>query len=245
MNAMVEGKVVLVTGASSGIGEATALALSAEGARVAVGARRADRLESLARKAPGEVLALELDVTDQESVRAAAAKTVEHFGALDVLVNNAGVMLSGPIAGADTTEWTRMVETNLLGSMYAVHAALPHLLESKGIVVQVSSTSGRIATASSGVYAATKFGITAFSESLRQEVTTRGVRVVVVEPGFVATELAGHITDPAIQAAARKMAASMRTLQPEDIANAVVYAVTQPEHVAVNEILIRPTDQTQ
>nr|BFE29548.1 SDR family NAD(P)-dependent oxidoreductase [Actinomadura rugatobispora] len=234
-----------MTGASSGIGEATALALSAEGARVAVGARRADRLESLARKAPGEVLALELDVTDQESVRAAAAKTVEHFGALDVLVNNAGVMLSGPIAGADTTEWTRMVETNLLGSMYAVHAALPHLLESKGIVVQVSSTSGRIATASSGVYAATKFGITAFSESLRQEVTTRGVRVVVVEPGFVATELAGHITDPAIQAAARKMAASMRTLQPEDIANAVVYAVTQPEHVAVNEILIRPTDQTQ
>ncbi|MEU7855856.1 SDR family NAD(P)-dependent oxidoreductase [Nonomuraea sp. NPDC049141] len=245
MSNALDGRVVLITGASSGIGEATALALSAEGARVAVGARRADRLEALVRKAPGEVLALELDVTDQESVRAAVAKTVERFGALDILVNNAGVMLAGPIVGADVTEWTRMVETNLLGSMYTVHAALPQLLERKGAVVQVSSTSGRIASAYNGVYAATKFGVTAFSESLRQEVTAQGVRVVVVEPGFVATELADHITDPTMRAAARQLATSMRTLQPEDIANAVVYAVTQPEHVAVNEILIRPTDQTQ
>ncbi|MDX3103512.1 SDR family NAD(P)-dependent oxidoreductase [Nonomuraea angiospora] len=245
MSNTLNGLVVLVTGASSGIGEATALALSAQGARVAVGARRADRLESLARKAPGEVLALELDVTDQESVRAAVAATVERFDALDVLVNNAGVMLNGPIVGADITQWTRMVETNLLGSMYMVHAVLPHLLERRGTIVQVSSTSGRIASTYAGVYAATKFGITAFSESLRQEVTTRGVRVVVIEPGFVATELAGHNTDPMMRAAAQNMAASMRTLQPEDIANAVVYAVTQPEHVAVNEILIRPTDQTQ
>ncbi|MBF8190375.1 SDR family NAD(P)-dependent oxidoreductase [Nonomuraea sp. K274] len=245
MNTRLDGRVVLVTGASSGIGEATALALSAEGARVAAGARRADRLESLARKAPGEVLALELDVTDQESVRAAVAKTVERFGGLDILVNNAGLMLNSLIVGADTTEWTRMVETNLLGSMYTVHAALPHLLERKGTILQVSSTSGRIASAYSGVYAATKFGIAAFSESLRQEVTTQGVRVVVIEPGFVATELTSHITDPTMQAAAQEMAASMRTLQPDDIANAVVYAVTQPEHVAVNEILIRPTDQTR
>lgn len=197
------------------------------------------------RKAPGEVLALDLDVTDQESVRAAVAETVERFGALDVLVNNAGGMLAGPIAGADTTEWTRMVETNLLGSMYAVHAALPHLLERKGTILQISSASGRVASAGNGVYAATKFGITAFSEALRQEVTALGVRVVVVEPGFVATELAGHITDPTMRAAARNMAASMRILQPDDIANAVVYAVTQPQHVAVNEILIRPTDQTR
>ncbi|MGW0802570.1 SDR family NAD(P)-dependent oxidoreductase [Nonomuraea sp. NPDC002799] len=245
MSNTLEGKVALVTGASSGIGEATALALSAEGAGVVIGARRADRLASLVRKAPGEVLALDLDVTDQESVRAAVAATVERFGALDVLVNNAGVMLAGLIGGADTTEWTRMVETNLLGSMYMVHAALPHLLERQGVVVQVSSTSGRIASAGNGVYAATKFGITAFSESLRQEVTARGVRVVVVEPGFVTTELTDHITDPMMQAAAQKIAAAMRTLRPEDIATAVVYAVTQPQHVAVNEILIRPTDQTQ
>ena len=154
-------------------------------------------------------------------------------------------MLSSPILGADTTEWARMVETNLLGSMYMVHTALPHLLASKGAVVQVSSTSGRTASATSGAYAATKFGINAFAEALRQEVTELGVRVVVIEPGFVATELAGHITDPAIQAAAKNMAESMRTLQPEDIAAAVVYAVTQPEHVAVNEILIRPTDQAR
>ena len=238
-----EGKVVLVTGASSGIGQATALALSKAGARVAVGARRGDRLKALAEDAASEVLALDLDVTDLQSVQDAVAATVEHFGSLDALVNNAGVMLNGLIQGADTTEWTRMVETNLLGSMYAVHAALPHLLESKGAVVQISSTSGRSASAFSAVYSATKFGINAFSEALRQEVTTKGVRVVVVEPGFVSTELASHITDPAIQAMAKTMAESIRTLQPEDIAGAVVYALTQPGHVAVNEILIRPTDQ--
>ncbi|MFD8692863.1 SDR family NAD(P)-dependent oxidoreductase [Streptomyces sp. NPDC059651] len=245
MNNTLEGKVVLVTGASSGIGRATALALSRAGAAVAVGARRTDRLKSLEEDAPGDVLTLELDVTDPGSVRDAVAATVRRFGTLDALVNNAGIMLSGAILDADTTEWTRMVDTNLLGSMYTVHSALPHLLESKGAVVQISSTSGRIASASSGVYAATKFGITAFAEALRQEVTTAGVRVIVVEPGFVSTELAGHITDPAIRAAAKNMAESMRTLQPEDIAGAVVYALTQPDHVAVNEILIRPTDQTR
>ncbi|MFE4366958.1 SDR family NAD(P)-dependent oxidoreductase [Streptomyces sp. NPDC056835] len=175
----------------------------------------------------------------------AVTATVDHFGALDALVNNAGVMLSGPILDADTAEWTRMVETNLLGSMYAVHAALPHLLRGKGAVVQISSTSGRTASAGGGVYAATKFGITAFSEALRQEVTAQGVRVIVVEPGFVATELATHITDPATQAAAKTMAESMRTLRAEDIAGAVLYALAQPEHVAVNEILIRPTDQAR
>ncbi|MFB6703109.1 SDR family NAD(P)-dependent oxidoreductase [Streptomyces sp. NPDC056333] len=245
MSDTLEGKIVLVTGASSGIGRATALALSKAGARVAVGARRADRLKDLAQDAPGEILVVELDVTDEQSVQDAVAATVERFGALDAVVNNAGIMLSGAILGADTTEWTRMIETNLLGSMYTVHAALPHLLESKGAVVQISSTSGRISSAASGVYAATKFGITAFAEALRQEVTTQGVRVVVVEPGFVSTELTSHITDPNIQAAAKNMAESMRTLQPEDIAAAVVYALTQPAHVAVNEILIRPTDQTR
>jgi NADP-dependent 3-hydroxy acid dehydrogenase YdfG len=240
-----EGKVVLVTGASSGIGWATALDLSRAGARVAVGARRADRLKALTDEAPGEVLALDLDVTDPASVREAVAATVARFGALDVLVNNAGVMLNGPILGADTTEWTRMVETNLLGSMYAVHAALPHLLASRGAVVQISSTSGRTSSAVSGVYAATKFGVNAFAEALRQEVTAQGVRVVVIEPGFVTTELTSHNTDPAMQAAARTMAESMRTLRAEDIAAAIRYALTQPEHVAVNEILIRPTDQTR
>ncbi|MEV1023273.1 SDR family NAD(P)-dependent oxidoreductase [Streptomyces sp. NPDC050264] len=245
MSNTLEGKVVLVTGASSGIGRATALALSREGARVAVGARRVDRLKALTEEAGGGMLPLELDVTDRRSVNDAVEATVARFGTLDILVNNAGVMLSSPVLGADTAEWTRMVETNLLGSMYMVHAALPHLLASKGAVVQVSSTSGRAASATSGVYAATKSGINAFAEALRQEVTELGVRVVVIEPGFVATELAGHITDPAIRTMAKSMAESMRTLRPEDIAAAVVYAVTQPEHVAVNEILIRPTDQAR
>ncbi|MCX4679285.1 SDR family NAD(P)-dependent oxidoreductase [Streptomyces sp. NBC_01433] len=245
MSNTLDGKVVLVTGASSGIGQATALALSKAGARVAVGARRADRLKSLAQDAPGEILVLELDVTDRESVQDAVTAAVEHFGALDALVNNAGVMLSGPILNADTAEWTRMIDTNLLGSMYTAHAALPHLLESRGAVVQISSTAGRTAPAGGGVYAATKFGITAFSEALRQKVTAQGVRVIVIEPGMVATELATHITDPAMQALAKSYADSMRTLQSPDIADAVLYALTQPEHVAVNEILIRPTDQTR
>jgi len=245
VNNTLDGKVALVTGASSGIGRATALALSRAGARVAVGARRGDRLKSLAREAPGEMLVLDLDVTDRGSVEEAVAATVDGFGSLDILVNNAGLMLSGPILGADTTEWTRMVGTNLLGSMYAVHAALPHLLDSRGAVVQISSTSGRTSSAASAVYSATKFGVNAFAEALRQEVTEQGVRVVVLEPGFVSTELADHITVPAIRDMARTMAASMRTLRPEDIASAVLYAVTQPDHVAVNEILIRPTDQTR
>ncbi|WP_225848947.1 SDR family NAD(P)-dependent oxidoreductase [Streptomyces sp. HPF1205] len=246
MSSTLEGKAVLVTGASSGIGRATALALARAGASVAAGARRTDRLRSLADEAPGgDVLALELNVADPQSVRDAVAATVTRFGRLDVLVNNAGVMLNGAILTADISDWTHMVAINLLGSMYAVHAALPHLLDTKGAVVQVSSTSGRSASAGAGVYAATKFGVTAFSEALRQEVTEHGVRVVVIEPGFVSTELTTHSTDPAMRAKAREMAAAMRTLQPEDVAAAVVYAVTQPAHVAVNEILIRPTDQTR
>ncbi|MEU3297552.1 SDR family NAD(P)-dependent oxidoreductase [Streptomyces longwoodensis] len=177
-------------------------------------------------------------------MREAVTHTVERFGQLDALVNNAGLMLNSPVLGADVTEWTRMIDTNLLGSMYMVHTALPHLLDSRGTIVQISSTSGRTAYATAGVYSATKFGINAFSEALRQEVTEQGVRVVVVEPGFVSTELITHITDPARLAMAKEMAASMRTLDPEDVAAAVLYAVAQPAHVAVNEILVRPTDQS-
>ncbi|MBP2705522.1 SDR family NAD(P)-dependent oxidoreductase [Microbispora sp. RL4-1S] len=243
MDRVLDGKVVLVTGASSGIGEATALALSAAGAKVAAGARRTDRLAGLVERAAGEVLALELDVTDEGSCRDAVSAAAGHFGGLDVLVNNAGIMLTGPIPGADTSEWARMVHTNLLGAMYTTHAALPHLLERGGTLVQISSTSGRTASAGGGVYAATKFGVNGFSEALRQEVTAQGVRVVVIEPGMVDTELADHITDPVTRAAARDMMKSIRTLRPEDVANAVLYAVSQPGHVAVNEILLRPTDQ--
>jgi NADP-dependent 3-hydroxy acid dehydrogenase YdfG len=154
-------------------------------------------------------------------------------------------MLNGPILDADTAEWDRMVRTNLLGTLYVTHAALPHLLARKGTLVQISSTSGRTASAMGGVYAATKFGVNAFTESLRQEVTARGVRVVTIEPGMVDTELTSHIGDPAIRDMAKQMYGSLRTLRADDVAAAVLYAVEQPDHVAVNEILLRPTDQVQ
>ncbi|QAY71517.1 SDR family oxidoreductase [Xylanimonas protaetiae] len=243
MDTQLEGTVALVTGASSGIGRAIALALVAQGARVVAGARRADRLTELVAEAGGAVTAVDLDVTDRGAVGRAVARTVAEHGRLDLLVNNAGLMLSGPIVGADPDEWERMVGTNLLGSMFVAHAALPHLLASRGTLVQVSSTSGRIASLGSGAYSATKFGVTAFAEALRQEVTAQGVRVVVVEPGFTATELTTHITDPAMRAMAASLGDSMRTLDPADIANAVVFAAAQPHHVSLNEILVRPTDQ--
>lgn len=240
------GKVALVTGASSGIGEATAQAFAAEGAAVAIAARRTDRLDGLAerlRRQDADVLTVELDVNDEDACRAAIAATVDALGGLDILVNNAGVMLLGAIEGADTTDWTRMIQTNVLGLMYLTHAALPHLLDRRGQVVQISSTAGRVAAKGAGVYNASKFAVNAFSESLRQEVTQRGVRVSVIEPGVVETELRDHITDQVAKSAITERAGSLRQLQSADIAAAIVYAVTQPEHVAVNEILVRPTDQ--
>ena len=246
MAQQLQGKVALVTGASSGIGEATAAALAAEGAAVAIAARRVDRLDTLKAKLEAEgarVVAVELDVTDEAACRAAVERTVQELGGLDIVINNAGVMLLGPIEGADTQDWRRMVETNVLGLMYVTHAALPHLLERGGDVVQVSSVAGRVARAGSGVYNASKFAVGAFSESLRQEVTTRGVRVTLVEPGAVATELQSHITHADTKAGIEKWIAGMRPLQSDDIARAVVYVVTQPAHVSVNELTIRPTDQ--
>jgi clavulanate-9-aldehyde reductase len=241
------GKTALVTGASSGIGRAIALALAEAGARVALGARRRDRLAALASRIEevgSGALPLDLDVIDEAGCRRAVQQTVEELGGLDILVNNAGLMLLGQVEGADTEDWRRMVDTNVLGLMYMTHAALPHLLERRGAVVQLSSSSGRVARSGSAVYSASKFAVNAFSESLRQELTARGVRVVVVEPGVVETELRDHITDPAAKERITAAAASVRQLQPEDVAAAVTYAVSQPEHVAVNELFIRPVDQT-
>ncbi|MGY1695930.1 MULTISPECIES: SDR family NAD(P)-dependent oxidoreductase [unclassified Geodermatophilus] len=241
------GRVALVTGASSGIGEATAVALARAGAAVAVGARRADRLAALAERLRGEgarVLALDLDVTDEASCRDAVTRTRADLGGLDVLVNNAGVMLLGTIVGADVEDWRRMVSTNVLGLMYTTHAAIDGMLEQgSGDVVNVSSVAGRTARRGAGVYNASKWAVNAFSESLRQEVTTRGVRVSLVEPGAVATELTDHITQPEAKAATQQMVGGMTPLQAEDVARAIVYVVSQPRHVAVNEVLVRPTDQ--
>src|SRR5215218_7564861 len=201
MAGRLDGTVALVTGASSGIGEATALALAAEGAAVAVVTRRRDRLDALARKIEadgGRALAHEADVTDEGQARGAVDAALAELGRLDVVVNNAGLMLLGPIVGADTGEWRRMVELNVLGLMFVTSAALPHLLAAAedgprqvADLVNVSSVAGRVARSGSGAYNATKWAVNAFSEALRQEVTKQHLRVTLVEPGAVGTELAG------------------------------------------------------
>jgi len=250
MTERLDGTVALVTGASSGIGEATAVALAAEGAKLAVAARRRDRLEALAERiGADDVLVLETDVTDEAQARAMVDRTVAHFGRLDTLVNNAGVMLLGPIVDAPVEEWRRMVELNLIGLLYATHAALPHLLaaaetEPRQVadVVNVSSVAGRHARLGSGVYNATKFGVGAFSESLRQEVTRRHVRVSIIEPGAVATELVAQ-NRPEIVEGLLATWGPVEVMQPGDIAESIVFTVTRPRRVTVNEVLIRPTEQ--
>jgi NADP-dependent 3-hydroxy acid dehydrogenase YdfG len=250
MTERLDGTVALVTGASSGIGHATALALAEQGARVAVAARRKDRLEELAdRIGRDQVLVLETDVTDEAQARAMVERTVATFGRLDTLVNNAGVMLLGPIVDAPVEEWRRMVELNVLGLLYCTHSALPHLLsaaasEPRNVadVVNISSVAGRFARANSGVYNATKFGVGAFSESLRQEVTTRHVRVTVVEPGATTSELVVHNRPEVLEQLAANFA-STEILRAEDIADTITFTVTRPRRMAVNEVLVRPTEQ--
>ena len=249
MTDRLDGTVALITGASSGIGEATAVALAQQGASVAIAARRRDRHEALAERIEGDVLVLETDVTDQSQAVDMVGRTVAHFGRLDTLVNNAGVMLLGPIVDAPVEEWQRMVELNLLGLLYATHAALPHLLQAADTdprqvadIVNVSSVAGRFARAGSGVYNATKFGVGAFSESLRQEVTRRHVRVSLVEPGAVATELISH-NRPEVVEGLRAQWGPVQVLEPGDIADAITFTVTRPRRATVNEVLIRPTEQ--
>jgi len=252
MSKTLDGTVALVTGASSGIGAAAAHSLAAVGAAVTLAARRADRLEELAgqiRKAGGRALVHETDVTDQAQAHAAVDATVKEFGRLDILINNAGVMLLGPIENAPVEEWERMVHLNVLGLLYTANAALPHLLKAANEdprhvadMVNISSVAGRIARKGSGVYNLTKFGVGAFSESLRQEVTGRHVRIALVEPGAVATELTTHLR-PEIRTQTAQRFANMEILQANDVADAITYIVTRPRHVAVNEVLIRPTEQ--
>ena len=248
MAAELQGKVAAVTGASSGIGEATALALAAAGASVAVGARRADRLDALVQRIEaggGTAVALPADVGDEAAARSFVIDAGERLGGLDILVNNAGVMLLGPVDGADTGEWRRMIDVNVLGLLYCTHAALPLMRErGGGHIVNISSVAGRHAAAGAAVYNFTKFGVSGFSEALRQEALHAGIRVTAIEPAYVETELQGHNENPVVQQAIAKMREQIgEPLVSEDIADAILYAVTRPAHVSVNELLIRPTRQ--
>jgi len=245
-----QGTVALVTGASSGIGEATAEALADAGAAVAVAARRVDRLDALAgrlRDRGSKVLVIETDVTEQDQAEGAVQRTVAELGRLDTLVNNAGVMLLGPAADAPLDEWQRMVDLNVLGLLYCAHSALPHLRRAAADgprqvadMVNISSVAGRFARVGNGVYALTKFGVGAFSESLRQELAGQYVRVSLVEPGATATELASHNRPEILEGIRGQFGQRMDA---SDIADAISYIVTRPRHLAVNEMLIRPTEQ--
>jgi NADP-dependent 3-hydroxy acid dehydrogenase YdfG len=247
-----QGTVALVTGASSGIGEATARELAARGAAIAIAARRKDRLDRLAREieqAGGRALAIEADVSDCEQARSLVSETVERLGRLDIVINNAGVMLLGPIVDAPVEEWDRMIALNLQGLLYVAHAALEHLIAAAGDdprhvadLVNISSVAGRVARSGSGVYNLTKHGVGAFSESLRQEVTRRHVRVSIVEPGAVETELTDHLRDEVREQVASRFG-EIERMQAGDIADAIAYIVTRPRRVAINELLIRPTEQ--
>jgi NADP-dependent 3-hydroxy acid dehydrogenase YdfG len=246
MSGSLEGRKVLITGASSGIGEACALAMTAEGAAVALAARRKDRLDELAGKindGGGKAVAIETDIGEEEQAKKLVETANDELGGLDGLVNNAGVMLLGPIQGADTEEWRTMIDVNLLGLLYCTYHALPIMRDGGGgDVVNVSSVAGRIASLGAGVYNMTKWGVVGFSEALRQEGAHIGVRVTCVEPGFVETELQGHNKNPMVVEQIEKMReATGEVLKADDIARAIVFALGQPKHASINEILVRPS----
>jgi clavulanate-9-aldehyde reductase len=246
MSIGLSGQVVAVTGASSGIGEATALACARAGAAVALAARRVERIEALAKQIEGDggrAIAVRTDVGDEAQANAFIERAHRELGRLDVLVNNAGVMLLGPIENAPTEEWRQMIHANVFGVLYCTHAALPLMhAQGSGHIVNISSVAGRVARAGSGVYNLTKFGVGAFSESLRQEAVESGVRVTLIEPGAVATELAEH-NRPEVREQIAKRFGGITILEAEDIAGAILYAIGQPRHVSVNEVLIRPSGQ--
>ncbi|CEF41435.1 MULTISPECIES: SDR family oxidoreductase [Acetobacteraceae] len=240
----IKGKVVAITGASSGIGEATARRLGQAGAKIVLGARRFERLERIAADiilTGGEALAVDLDVMDRGSVDAFAETAISKFGALDILVNNAGVMLLSPLAEVKVDEWDRMIDVNIKGVLYGIGAALPIMQrQGRGHIVNVSSVAGHRVGPGSAVYSGTKFAVRAISEGFRQEAGP-AIRSTIISPGAVTTELPNHITDAKIAEAAKAMYST--AIDADAIARAIEYAVTQPANVDVNEILIRPTAQ--
>lgn len=244
--AKLDGKVAVVTGASSGIGEATAEALAAEGASVVVAARREDRLADLVGRIEGNggrTLSVQCDVTDEEQAHALIRRAEEELGSVDILINNAGVMLLSKVEKGLSDQWRQMFDVNVMGLLYATDAAVEVMKRQKsGHIVNISSVAGRKVRQTGGVYSGTKFAVNAISEGLRQELLEDNIRITMVEPGAVETELPDHITDDeALEGMGGLM--EIERLQSEDIANAIAYVVTQPERVSVSEILIRPTQQ--
>jgi NADP-dependent 3-hydroxy acid dehydrogenase YdfG len=247
------GTAALVTGASSGIGAATARRLAEHGASVALVARRLDRLQALAAEidqSGGTALPVQADITDRTQAEAAVQQAVERLGRLDTLVNNAGLMLLGPVLGADAAEGDRMIAINVQGLLYTTRAALPHLLKAAedsprrvADIVNISSIAGRVAWNGYGVYNLTKFGVNGFTESLRQEVTQRHLRVGVIEPGGVATELGSHNKPEVRNQMIDPFYEQTEVLAPDDIADGVAYMITRPRHTAIAELWIMPTDQ--
>lgn len=241
------GKVAVITGASSGIGRATARVLAQAGASVVIGARRYERLEELAHQITaegGQALALACDVRDESQVQALLQGAVERFGRLDILVNNAGVMLQSRIENKLFKEWQQMVETNVLGLLYATALAIPYLRQTQGHIINLSSVAGRKARERGGVYSATKWGVNAISESLRLELLAEQIRVTLLEPGTTETELVNHMTDPeALRIQQENLQQMGKPLQDEDVAQIILWTLTQPEHVSVSEVLFRPREQ--
>jgi clavulanate-9-aldehyde reductase len=241
------GRVAAITGASSGIGEATAAALSRAGSTVALAARRRDRLEALAERLEGPASVHEVDLSDDAAAKSFVEAAYAEHGALHILINNAGVMLLGPVSGADISEWRRMLDVNLWALLVCTHTALPLIERSGGgDIVNLSSVAGRRADAGAAVYNMTKFGVHGFSEALRQEALHAGIRVTIVAPGFVDTELQGHNRNPVVK---RSMARAREdigeVLSADDVADAMLHALTLPAHVCVNEVVVRPTRQAR
>jgi NADP-dependent 3-hydroxy acid dehydrogenase YdfG len=246
MTAPVVGKVALITGASSGIGEAAALALAAAGAAVAVSARRAARLGELVQRieaAGGRALALPGDVTDEAVAKSVVVRTVEHFGRLDILINSAGVIQAGGgVEHADLAEWRRVLDINLLASLYTCHAAIgPMRAQGGGDIINISSTAGRRPVGRFNPYATSKCGLNAMTEGMRQEIGGHGIRVCIIEPGATTTEVAEGISDPAERRAMREHVSKQGAMKPEDVAAAILFVVSLPPRANVSEMLIRPT----
>ena len=244
---MIKDKVAIVTGASSGIGYATALTLSKSGAKVAIGARRTDKLlelENKIRQNGGEAFSQKLDVTKKSDCDSFVNATIKKWGGVDILVNNAGLMPLSFVKNLKIDEWDQMIDVNIKGVLYCTAAVIPHMYAKKsGHIINISSVAGRIVFPSGSVYCATKHAVTAFSEGLRQEFSTRSnIRVTCIEPGVVSTELTNTITDESLQSFV-ETSKKMNSLNAEDIANAILFAVEAPSHVNINEVLIRPTTQ--